>query len=142
VKILDYIFCDDIRFEQRGKYSLSGLYQDSINIETKNPDSMVWPIFLRLGVFLRLKLESEIQVGKEYSFSFELFFNEKSMAMTNGKFSVHQAPDVILGLPMGPYNLNVDGPGNFSFVVRISLDGEVLAVESSPFKFPIRVRKV
>ena len=142
MKILDYIFCDDIRFEVSGKYSLIGLYQDSINIETKNPATIQWPIGLRVGVFVRLRLEGGIAAQQEADFHFEIKFNGEQIGATQGSLTINEEASVIVALPMGPYHVAVPGPGDFTFTLRLSQSGRELAVLESPYALPVRVRQV
>ncbi len=54
MKLIDFIVCDDIRQEIGGKITLVGVYEDRIMINTPSPDSVRWPIKLKLGFFIRL----------------------------------------------------------------------------------------
>jgi hypothetical protein len=142
MKILDYIFCDDIRFEIHGKYSLIGLYQDSINIETKDPATIQWPIALRLGILVRLQVSEEIAKRQEIQFDFDFKFKNNRIGSTQGSLMINDATSTTIALPMGPYQILVPSPGEFTFTLRLSQAGKELALLAPKNRLPVRVRQV
>jgi len=53
MKIVDFIYCDDIRQEILNKVTLVGIYNDKIVL----PSDAKFPVKLRLGVYVRLLLD-------------------------------------------------------------------------------------
>jgi hypothetical protein len=142
MKILDYIFCDDIRFEIRSKYTLVGLYQDSINIETDNPSSIDWPIGLRFGILLRLHTGTDLPTDKETNFRFELKYNGEQVGSSEGAIAINDSKSAAISIPMGPFTVVINEPGAFTFRIHFTRDGkEVVHLESST-PFPVRLRQV
>lgn len=48
----------------------------------------------------------------------------------------------IVALPMGPFLLPLNGPGDFNFELKISQGNKEVAVLESPFSLPVRIRIV
>jgi hypothetical protein len=87
LKILNYIFCDDIRHEIGGKVTLVGVYNDRIVFNPPpNLKDVPWPVTLKLGVFVKLCFDSE---DKDIdSFELELLLNnDKILQRINGKIA-------------------------------------------------------
>jgi hypothetical protein len=86
MQIIDFLLCEDIRFEEGGKRSLMGVFEDTmVIIEHSNQNN--WPKPLSFGLMLRVLL-SEEQVAKKPS-DFELFLqldNERTL-LAKGKIS-------------------------------------------------------
>lgn len=61
MKILNALFCDEIRFEQGNKLSLMGTYSGDIIFLSKNV-SDVFPKKLRFGLFVGMECDNE-QIG-------------------------------------------------------------------------------
>lgn len=142
MKILDYIFCDDIRAEIRSKFTLVGLYQDSINIETNNPDAIKWPIGLRFGILLRLLTGTEFPTNKETGFRFELKYNGEKVGTSEGAITINDSNSLVISIPMGPFPVVINQPGAFTFDLRLTRGGKEVVHLGSPFPFPVRVRQV
>ena len=87
MKLKDFIICDDIRAEMGNKFSLMGVYNDTLNFTV--PEKVVdnWPKMVHLGFFVRLGIESHEEfrsIGKfvlestqngEENFKAEQIFN-------------------------------------------------------------------
>ena len=142
MKILDYIFCDDIRVEIRSKFTLVGLYQDSINIETNNPNAIKWPIGLKFGILLRLLTGTDLPTNKETNFRFELKYNGEQVGSSEGAITINDSNSVAISIPMGPFPVVINQPGAFTFDLRFTRDGKEVVHLESPLPFPVRVRQV
>lgn len=142
MKILDYIVCDDIRFELRSKFTLVGLYQDSINIEAEHPDDIKWPIGLRFGILLRLLTGTDLPTEKESHFRFELKYNNEQVGISEGIITINDKNSVAISLPMGPFPVNIYQPGTFTFYLCFTQDSKEIVHLESPFPFPVRVRQI
>jgi hypothetical protein len=86
MQIIDFILCEDIRFEEGGKRSLMGVFEDTITIVEHNNQNN-WPKPLSFGLMLRALL-SEEQVAKKPS-DFELFLqlDAERAPLAKGKIS-------------------------------------------------------
>ena len=90
MKIIDQIFCDDIRFEQHNKISLMGLYNDRImfKIPPEKSTNIKWPIPIRLSLFLRFSLGKEEVRPDRFEFNYVL--NKQSQPLISGVIKVDQ----------------------------------------------------
>lgn len=57
MKVLDFIVCEDIRNEVGAKFSLMGVYADSMMVHFQNEEK--WPFVTRLGFYVKLDPEGE-----------------------------------------------------------------------------------
>lgn len=79
MKIIDYIFCDDIRTEQLNKSSLMGVYNDRVRIQVAQGAEIKWPLALRLCCFVRFKIDKTDEVPD--SFTFEYLMNGQPLGI-------------------------------------------------------------
>lgn len=85
MKLLDALFCDDIRIEINNKFSLMGLYNDRIVY----PNTTSFPIITRLAALLRFSLDKkELTIS---NFKFNYFLNEKSILELQGQIQLPPA---------------------------------------------------
>lgn len=82
MKLLDILFCDDVRIEINNKFSLMGLYNDRVVY----PDSTSFPIVTRLAALLRFSF-SKNQSSRS-NFRFNYFFNNKSILELTGQIQL------------------------------------------------------
>ena len=82
MKLIDIIFCDDIRNEVNNKTSLMGLYNDRIIIHTQPDKAISWPVPMRLAVYLRFALGDKDLHPEQ--FIFEYFLNNKNTIKIEG----------------------------------------------------------
>lgn len=83
MKLLEALFCDDVRFEVNNKLSLMGLYSDRIVFRTAPEKELKWPLPIRLATLLRFRLDPKDD--RPDSFDFEYFMNEKSIVKLAGQ---------------------------------------------------------
>lgn len=79
MKLINALFCDDIRFEAGNKLSLMGLYCDKI-IYSQNTKL---PTIARLAILLKFKLGDKD--AKPDSFEFKYFIKDKVLVNVKGK---------------------------------------------------------
>lgn len=53
MKLIDALFCDDIRHEANNKISLMGLFNDHMVIRLDNINDSKWPLLINLSTLLR-----------------------------------------------------------------------------------------
>ncbi|WP_131778373.1 hypothetical protein [Legionella bozemanae] len=87
MKLLDTLFCEDIRFEQNNKLSLMGLYSDQI-VFILNETEIKWPISTNLALLLRFKKEHNEKLPN--LFVFEYFLKDKLLAEIKGEIRIDE----------------------------------------------------
>lgn len=88
MKLIDTLFCDDIRFEVNNKSSLMGLYNDRIKFNLGNAE-VKWPLPIKLCLLLRFELESTDPYPD--TFEFEYLLNGKNIFKINGKIQADES---------------------------------------------------
>ena len=143
MKLLDCLICDDIRAELKNKFSIMGVYGDSINFDTVDPSKIVWPVNLRLGVLFRLTLE-KTEKWPEDTMTFEVKadLNGSSVATVSGELGLHNNEARIIGFPVVFGALPLSGEGNLKFSLTLSKSGKPIAELHPPFEYQVKVRKV
>ncbi len=93
MKLLDALFCDDVRFEANNKFSLMGLYNDRMVY----PRGTSFPIVTRLAVVLRFSFqENEITTN---NFKFNYFLDKNSILELSGQIQIsssHQFANLVI----------------------------------------------
>jgi hypothetical protein len=119
VKLLDLIVCDDIRQEIAGKQSLIGVYSDLvINFPIGKAQ---WPINLKIGLFLRFKVEGGDQIPE--SFEINCLQNKIKIASFNGDLKF---PDNIQYFNLAVVNnaFQIPNPGEILFKIAFKKNNE------------------
>jgi len=78
MKLLNFIICDDIRNELGNKHSLMGIYDDYIEFQVTPDSQNIWPKFLRIGIYAKVKTEDNEEVSK---FKIRVKYNEKETVL-------------------------------------------------------------
>lgn len=86
MKLIDFIICDDIRFEIGGKHTLVGIYGD-INFTQKIGQKPVLPTVIKLGVFLRCKVDNESEQPDAFLLEF-IHETKGKLAQVEGLLSI------------------------------------------------------
>jgi hypothetical protein len=82
MKLLDALFCDDIRIEANNKFSLMGLYNDRMVY----PTAITFPVITRLAALLRFSFDkNEMMVN---NFQFNYFINQNSILELKGQIQL------------------------------------------------------
>jgi len=79
MKLNDFIICDDVRTEVNNKVSLIGVYNDALNFIVPERSAALWPKAIRLGIFIRVYLESIEELQKIGKFVLEATINDKTV---------------------------------------------------------------
>ncbi len=82
MKLLDALFCDDIRVEINNKFSLMGLYNDRMVY----PNTTSFPIFSRLFAFLRFSFDKSAPTISNFKFNYLL--NQKTILELQGQIQL------------------------------------------------------
>jgi hypothetical protein len=135
--ILDYIVCDDIRFELNNKFTLVGAYNDRIEFIPNEGAPLVFPLAMPLAFFIRVLPEgnsviTDIQID---FYSNRKHVNSSRMKLLNSKVEINRP----LVLPV-LHRLFTLEKGEMNFTVSF-FNGEQLLTASSPSKsFYVTVR--
>lgn len=117
MRLLEALFCDDVRFELNNKLSLMGLYADRIVFRAAPDKELKWPLPIRLATLLRFRLDPTDE--RPDSFDFEYFMNDKSIVQLSG--------------PM-----KVDGAQTY---MNLTLNAEGIPLELGALGFTIKLKK-
>ncbi len=122
MKIIDAIFCEDIRFELNNKLSLMGLYGDQIIFQANGNASteIQWPIATTLALLLRFKMEENEKYPDR--FIFEYLFENRPLININGQINMDKNQSTIsiaLLTPQLPLQ-----PGNLGFSIQLLTKSE------------------
>ncbi len=117
MKLKDYIFCDDIRFESRNKISLMGIFGDKILINLHGAQ-IKWPVPMRLAIFLRVEFEKNDQCPD--NFIFKLYLKKNEIIETKGKMNTN-ADSKLASLSVLSEGLPVE-PGEMDFKIILKKD--------------------
>jgi len=139
VKINDFIICDDVRQEVGNKFSLMGIYDEDIKIQTQKPESLVWPLPINLAIFCRVTHESVD--GSVDSFEFMAVQNNMEVAKIQGGVvlqSTEKAFPITVKMPGFP----LLGEGTLKFRIKFGYKGKWVYNEEAPKTINISVTKL
>ena len=127
MKIIDQIFCDDIRLEQNNKISLMGLYGDRIlfKISPEKAAEIKWPIPIKLSLFLRFEREKE-EIRPD-RFEFNYILNNNSLPIVRGSINI-DINQIVFNFILGAEGLLL-GPGMLGFNLKMYLGNLVIFQE-------------
>ncbi len=125
MRLIDFIFSDDIRHEIGGKVSIMGIYNDKLSFNL--PNNVVWPFPFRLGIFIRVLVEDSDQ--KPNRFSIKLSHNGNDLAGIDGdvKSSDGKLGTIVLPVVLNP--LPLPGPGLLQANIKIFSNENILLDE-------------
>ncbi len=123
MKLYDFIFCDDIRYEQNNKLSLMGLYNDCIIIKSNKEDAIKWPIPMSLALLLRFKRDTGDE--KPDTFELEYFIDKKSIVTIQGPVNIANPSLSTFNLIMRNQGMPI-APGILGFTVKLLKKGKLL----------------
>ena len=67
MRIDDFIVCDDIRREIGNKFTLVGVYGESIDFEVSKSECGKWPKNVKLGFFIRIRFDNNETIPDKFS---------------------------------------------------------------------------
>jgi len=116
MKLIDALFCDDIRHEINNKISLMGLYNDRIVLRPGNSAEIKWPIPINLSTLLRFKLEESEK--HPVQFIFEYFLNNKTLVKIEGNINLDNSAQKIFTLALTGNGIPLE-QGDLGFSIKI-----------------------
>jgi len=121
MKLLDIIVCDDIRQEVDGKQSLIGVYNDLQFIFPSN--QAPWPISLKIGVFVRFKLDQKESIPDFFEINF--FQNGNLISNFNGNLKIPENT-INFNLVLVNNAFILPGPGQITFEIIFKNSGNII----------------
>jgi hypothetical protein len=123
VKILDFILCEDIRKEVGNKHTLIGVFDEELNFLVPEGVKDVWPKPIRVGMFIRIKLEeNDIKPDR-----FELTFLYEGKAFGGGHGLIKIVNESKMMNFIFTHNqFPISGEGKISFVLKFYKDNNLI----------------
>ena len=138
MKLIDFIICDDIRFETNGKHTLVGAFSD-INVPYKKGTKKPINVLLKLGFFIRCMVDSS--ETKPENFKLEVLHNTKGQLQPfEGSLSIPE--DVKFMNLVLVTNYVIPDEGRISFTLLLSKDGKVIDTIKPEYTFGINIVEV
>jgi len=107
MKLVDVLFCDDIRNELNNKVSLMGLYHDRIVLRPHGAGKIEWPIKMSLATLVRFSVKENEK--KSLNFNFKFYLGDKPIVKIDGEMNLtgnrHPTFCLVLngtGIPLEP----------------------------------------
>ncbi|MGD9108798.1 MAG: hypothetical protein PVI75_06485 [Gammaproteobacteria bacterium] len=126
MKLYDFIFCDDIRYEQNNKLSLMGLYNDCVIIQVNRGNAINWPLPMTLASLLRFQIEANDE--KPDNFEFEYFMNGKHAIKIQGQINIDKTDLSSFNLAIKNRVVPIE-PGVLGFAIKLLKKGKLLYSE-------------
>ena len=124
MRLLEFIFADDVRQEIGNKASIMGIYGDDMVL---NQPSIKWPFPLRLGIYIRVQVDSDDHIPDK--FSLQISKDKKKIAHMEGSIEIIEKGKFI-ALPFVIFPLPLSGPGVMKFDFAL-LSKEVKLLKAS-----------
>lgn len=127
MKLIDALFCDDIRHEASNKVSLMGLYNDRIVIHLDNPAEIKWPLPINLSTLLRFSIEETEKLPIQ--FEFEYLLNEKAIVKIEGSVDLNKS-NKIFTIALTGSGIQVE-PGDLGFSIKVFNNEHIYLTEKN-----------
>ena len=124
MQLVDFILCDDIRSEQFNKVSLMGLYNEALNIEYQDLNAIKFPIGVKLGVYIRFRIDKDDKLKKDESLLFSLAVRANNLSdelvKVEGRFNYDNELSPFIAIPLVLPPIPVKGEGKLTFDFNIN----------------------
>lgn len=139
MKLIDFVICDDIRFEMGGKHTLVGVYSD-INIPMQKGASTKLPTVLRLSFFIRLLLDKDITPD---AFILEYYINNEktSIPTINGKMEIDKNIRY-LNLAFSHDKFEIKNVGKLSFKLTLFNKDKIIQIIEPDYNFDVNTIEI
>lgn len=131
MKLIDFVLCDDIRYEMGNKVSLIGVYNDTIIFGEKTVADIKWPKAMKLGLYIRsLFTENETFPNK---FTVDISYNGKASLSVSGAIAKQSVDEkgVLITVAVVADSFPFHGVGTVNFSIKY-FENDKLIVEASP----------
>lgn len=139
MKLTDLIICDDIRQEVGNKFTLVGVYDSEIRIQTSSPETLSWPLPLNIALFCRVELEANDSGLDE----FELQITHDGIEIVKLKSAIlvgHKDRPIPITTRMPGFPIT--GAGVLRFDMRFSFKGITIPTGIAPKSIRVSVERV
>jgi len=117
MEILNFLFCDDIRAEVGNKFSMMGVYNETVNFNVTRDKKDQWPKSTRIGLYAQLKFEEEEKESEVIYFEIVIEQNGKNKLLIEALLpkddSQPEKQGVIIHALFDKFKF--DGPGKIKF---------------------------
>jgi len=138
MKLIDFIVCDDIREEVSGKQTIVGVYSDLILHLSKNKPS--WPLKMKLGFFLRFKIEKEDQLPD--SFIFDALNGDNVIATSSGNLNPLPNGTEYVVMPLIHGNFPIQMAGKINFKITFKKDNQNTLEVAPEYSLDVKVDNI
>lgn len=140
MKVMNFIICDDIRTEVGNKHSLMGIYEDTINFNVSAKEFGKWPKTMRIGFFLKIRVENNEERNRLNKFKLNINYNDKITTMAEGIINKllekENTQGIILAIVFNKFIF--ENSGSMSVIVELLDDaGQVISNLEMPDKIKI-----
>lgn len=125
--LLDFLVCDDVRTEVGDKFTLVGIYGNTIRLDLQGAEAK-WPVLIpKLGFFVRT---GPVTSFTPDHFSLSFTFNGSQIAKFEGELKVADpAGPIILAVVASPFPVHGSGELRFNLVYRAGERSESVAID-------------
>lgn len=128
MKVIDLMMGEDIRHEVGNKYSLMGIWADSVTLS--GPGGKVqFPVPLRMATFARVLL-ADGEILPDLC-QLKITFDNKPVADVEARLTVNPGAKLI-SFPFPTMNLNIPAPGTLTCKVVLKAAGKTLLEVDNP----------
>ena len=128
MKLIDAIFCDDIRKELNNKLSLMGFYSDKmiLNIDRENKlNGLNQSIYLYCCDYRSMKM-----TNNQILLVFQYFLNKKNILKINNPINIGDNNKSLFQLILNGASIPLE-PGNLGFSIKLFYQQEILLSEKN-----------
>lgn len=141
MKLLDILFCDDIRRELYNKFSLMGLYNDRLILNVNKQAKVAWPQPLNLCALLIFSFSTEDRKKQANRFEFEYLLNNESKLKMSNELNIVINEGFQFQIAIGSMSIPIM-PGDLGFSIKLYKDKELIFSEKNEKKLTISVREI
>lgn len=141
MKILDFILCDDIRKEVSNKHTLIGVYDDKMIFQVPNLGEDKWPKRIKLGLFIRVKLDEGKPLPNRFSIEFihdrDKVFGRGEGEIIPPSINIINLLNFVLALEVFP----ITGVGVISFLMKFYKDDKIIDQLAPDYELNVEVQE-
>lgn len=126
MKIVDFIICDDIRYEIGNKVTLVGIYNDSIVFGEKNLSDIKWPKAMKVGIYLRSLFTPEEPVPNKFVINIH-HNGEKKLSLPGALKRIDGKKEYLITVAVVADNFSFHGVGSVSFEIKYFQNDKLVA---------------
>lgn len=135
MQIIDFILCEDIRFEEGGQRSFIGVIEDNFILKSPPEEDDEWPKIVSMAIALRATVENEDQIKKPASFEVLFKFDDSYKSVGEQKLPEDKINNAERKISLGIVlkRFPIEKPARFSVkVILKNSEKEEIASAESP----------